>query len=124
MYKQARAILWAQWRGILHYYPRNLHAGALASGVFMCAWYGLMLFLAWGVFSLVSAMKQPSGVYDLLPIHTRHFYPGELTLAVGERIPTEGMTIRQADELTVRLRAAIEELQGSSVTLVGESRRP
>jgi 1-acyl-sn-glycerol-3-phosphate acyltransferase len=52
-----------------------------------------------------------SGVYDLLPIHTRHFYPCQLTLIVGEPISTEGMTIRQADELTARLRAAIDELR-------------
>lgn len=50
------------------------------------------------------------GVYDLLPIHTRHFYPCDVTLTVGEPIPTTGMTIRQADELTARLRTAIEEM--------------
>lgn len=48
-----------------------------------------------------------SGVYDLLPIHTSHFYPGELTLSVGEPIETTGMTVRQMDALTDRLRAAI-----------------
>jgi 1-acyl-sn-glycerol-3-phosphate acyltransferase len=52
-----------------------------------------------------------SGVYDLLPIHTRHFYPCQLTLTVGEPISTEGMTIRQADELTARLRTAIDDLR-------------
>lgn len=50
------------------------------------------------------------GVYDLLPIHTHHFYPGELTLSVGEPIETTGMTVRQVDELTARLQAAIAEL--------------
>ncbi|HEY1646469.1 MAG TPA: lysophospholipid acyltransferase family protein [Terracidiphilus sp.] len=50
------------------------------------------------------------GVYDLLPIHTHHFYPGELTLSVGEPIETRGMTVRQAEELTARLRAAIVEM--------------
>jgi len=49
-----------------------------------------------------------SGVYDLLPIHTHHFYPSELTLSVGTPIETKGMTVRQTDELTERLRAAIE----------------
>jgi len=52
-----------------------------------------------------------SGVYDLLPIHTHHFYPGELTLNVGEPIVTAGMTLRQIDELTERLRAAIQSLR-------------
>jgi len=55
-----------------------------------------------------------SGVYDLLPIHTRHLYPGELTLAAGEAIDTKGMTVRQTDELTERLKAAIQELSGQS----------
>lgn len=57
-----------------------------------------------------------SGVYDLLPIHTRHFYPCALTLSVGEPISTVGMTIRQADELTARLRAAIEEMHAQRVS--------
>ncbi|HLY42145.1 MAG TPA: lysophospholipid acyltransferase family protein [Terracidiphilus sp.] len=52
-----------------------------------------------------------SGVYDLLPIHTRHFYPGPVTLAVGEPISTKGMSLRQTDELTSRLRTAIGALQ-------------
>ena len=50
-----------------------------------------------------------SGVYDLLPIHTRHFYPNELTLTACEPIETKGLTVRQTAELTERVRAAIEE---------------
>jgi 1-acyl-sn-glycerol-3-phosphate acyltransferase len=57
-----------------------------------------------------------SGVYDLLPIHTRHLYPGELTLTAGDAIDTAGMTVRQTDELTERLRAAIQELSGQPET--------
>jgi len=53
-----------------------------------------------------------SGVYDLLPIHTRHLYPGELVLTAGEAIETTGKTIRQTDELTEKLRNAIQELAG------------
>lgn len=52
-----------------------------------------------------------SGVYDLLPIHTHHFYPGQLVLSVGEPIDTTGMAMRQADELTERLRSAIEQMR-------------
>jgi 1-acyl-sn-glycerol-3-phosphate acyltransferase len=52
-----------------------------------------------------------SGVYDLLPIHTHHFYPSDLTLNVGEPIETTGMTVRQTDELTARLRAAVDALR-------------
>ena len=52
-----------------------------------------------------------SGVYDLLPIHTRHLYPGELMLTAGEPIDTKGMTPRQTDQLTAQLRDAIEALR-------------
>src|SRR5271166_4550532 len=38
-----------------------------------------------------------TGVYDLLPIHTRHFYPSRLTLTAGEPIQTVGMQLRQAE---------------------------
>ncbi len=51
-----------------------------------------------------------TGVFDLLPIHTRHLFPGEVALTAGEAIDTTGMTVRQTDELTERLRAAIQEL--------------
>jgi 1-acyl-sn-glycerol-3-phosphate acyltransferase len=51
-----------------------------------------------------------SGVYDLLPIHTHHFFPCELTISVGDPIQTKGMTPRQTEELTGRLRAAIQEM--------------
>ena len=64
-----------------------------------------------------------TGVYDLLPIHTRHFYPGEITLAVGEPIPTTGLTIRQTDELNARLRECIEQLRAESAqALAGTAR--
>jgi 1-acyl-sn-glycerol-3-phosphate acyltransferase len=58
-----------------------------------------------------------SGVYDLLPMHTHHFYPGNLTMTVGEPILTEGMTVRQMDELTQRMRSAIDGLLHPSVAL-------
>jgi 1-acyl-sn-glycerol-3-phosphate acyltransferase len=53
-----------------------------------------------------------SGVYDLLPIHTHHFYPGDMVLSAGEPIDTTGMTIRQADELTARVRGEIAKMLG------------
>jgi 1-acyl-sn-glycerol-3-phosphate acyltransferase len=52
------------------------------------------------------------GVYDLLPIHTHHFHPRELTMQVGVPIETKGMSVRQNGELTERLRRAIEEMMG------------
>jgi 1-acyl-sn-glycerol-3-phosphate acyltransferase len=62
-----------------------------------------------------------SGVYDLLPMHTRHLYPGKLTLIAGEPIPTTGMTVRQTDELTERLRRAIKELTGQPEASAAET---
>jgi 1-acyl-sn-glycerol-3-phosphate acyltransferase len=55
------------------------------------------------------------GVYDLLPIHTHHLYPGELTVQVGEPIETRGMTVRQSAELTERLREAIDAMMTEPV---------
>lgn len=51
-----------------------------------------------------------TGGYDLLPMHSAHFFSVPLTLTVGEPIETKGMTIRQADELTNSVRAAIDFL--------------
>jgi 1-acyl-sn-glycerol-3-phosphate acyltransferase len=55
-----------------------------------------------------------SGIYDLLPMHTRHFYPGDITLSVGEPISTTGLTIRHTEELNARLREAIEQLRSET----------
>ena len=52
------------------------------------------------------------GVYDLLPIHTHHYYPCELRMKVGEPIPTEGMTTHQLEELTAVLRERIARMLG------------
>ena len=54
-----------------------------------------------------------SGVYDLLPIHTSHFFPCSVSLTVGDPIDTAGMTMRQTDELTERLRTAIADMLAS-----------
>ena len=58
-----------------------------------------------------------SGVYDLLPIHTRHFYPGEITLTVGEPIETTGMNLRQVEALNNRLRETIEQMRASATAV-------
>lgn len=50
------------------------------------------------------------GVYHLLPMHTRHFYPCPMTMTIGKPIPTAGLTMRQADELSAKLRAAIASM--------------
>jgi 1-acyl-sn-glycerol-3-phosphate acyltransferase len=65
-----------------------------------------------------------SGVFDLLPIHTRHFYPSKLTVHVGEPIETKGMTVRQNGELTDRLRTAIEQMLSQPAHSPNESSAP
>ncbi len=54
------------------------------------------------------------GVYDLLPIHTSHFFPCAINLTAGDPIETTGMSIRQTDELTERLKAAIAQMLASA----------
>lgn len=51
-----------------------------------------------------------TGVYNLLPMHTRHFYPCPMTMTIGQPIPTAGLTMRQADDLTAKVRAAIASM--------------
>jgi len=62
-----------------------------------------------------------SGVFDLLPIHTHHFCPGELKLTAGKPIETKGMTLRQVQELTERLRAEIESLRAQASATAADS---
>jgi 1-acyl-sn-glycerol-3-phosphate acyltransferase len=50
------------------------------------------------------------GTHELLPIHTSEFHPVPVTLAVGEPISTTGYAIRQAEELTERVRDTISRL--------------
>jgi 1-acyl-sn-glycerol-3-phosphate acyltransferase len=55
------------------------------------------------------------GVYDLLPIHTSHFYPCEMTLTVGEPMETAGMSLRQTNELTLELKNRIAAMLESGL---------
>jgi 1-acyl-sn-glycerol-3-phosphate acyltransferase len=47
------------------------------------------------------------GTYELLPIHTYHLTPRPLSIIVGDPISTTGLTTRDADALTRRLRDVI-----------------
>ena len=47
------------------------------------------------------------GTYELLPIHVYALNPRPLKLVVGEPIPTDGLTTRDAERLTERFRAEI-----------------
>jgi 1-acyl-sn-glycerol-3-phosphate acyltransferase len=48
------------------------------------------------------------GTYELLPIHVYALRPRPLKLVIGEPISTDGMTTRDAEALTARLRSEIE----------------
>jgi 1-acyl-sn-glycerol-3-phosphate acyltransferase len=63
-----------------------------------------------------------SGVFDLLPPHTRHLYPRALTMTVGEPIETVGMSLRQMDELTEKVKSAITSMlvQGGEIPDLAE----
>jgi 1-acyl-sn-glycerol-3-phosphate acyltransferase len=50
------------------------------------------------------------GTYELLPIHTKVFYPVPVVLAVGEPIETSSYSLRQVDALTRLLGQKIAEL--------------
>lgn len=50
------------------------------------------------------------GTYELLPMHTRHFFPQKVSLIVGEPIDTSGYTGRQVEALTERLKGEIGRL--------------
>jgi 1-acyl-sn-glycerol-3-phosphate acyltransferase len=65
-----------------------------------------------------------AGVYELLPIHTRHFHPRPLTLAIGEPIDTTGYTLKQVEELTNRLRDEISRLYYQYASLTPPEENP
>ena len=50
------------------------------------------------------------GMYDLLPMNTYHIKPRPLEMRVGEPIPTEGMTLREMEPLSERVRAELQDL--------------
>ena len=49
------------------------------------------------------------GTYELLPIHTYVMRPRPLKLIIGDPLPTAGLTTRDADALTARLRSIIHD---------------
>ena len=50
------------------------------------------------------------GTHELLPMHSKTYFPTPVTLAVGEPIATAGLTARDADRLTAQLHARISAL--------------
>ena len=54
------------------------------------------------------------GIYDLLPMHTRHLFPMRVKLLVGDPIETKGMSMRQTTELTEELSRRVQQLLNSA----------
>ena len=50
------------------------------------------------------------GTYELLPIHVYTLRPRPLKIIVGDPIATDGLTTRDADDLTPRLYAEIGKM--------------
>ena len=50
------------------------------------------------------------GVFDLLPLHSRHMFPRPVLMRVGNPISTDGYTLRQVDELNEKLRETIQQM--------------
>jgi 1-acyl-sn-glycerol-3-phosphate acyltransferase len=50
------------------------------------------------------------GTYELLPMNTYHIKSRPLEMRVGKPISTEGMTLRDMDALSDKVKAAMEEL--------------
>jgi 1-acyl-sn-glycerol-3-phosphate acyltransferase len=50
------------------------------------------------------------GTRECLPMHVYHITPKPFLLAIGEPIPAKDYGMRQLDELTARVYAAIAEL--------------
>jgi 1-acyl-sn-glycerol-3-phosphate acyltransferase len=62
------------------------------------------------------------GTYELLPMHTRHFFPQPIQLIVGSPIDTTAYTTRQVTLLTDHLKAQIEGLSRAHSPLGGSDR--
>jgi 1-acyl-sn-glycerol-3-phosphate acyltransferase len=65
------------------------------------------------------------GVYDLLPMHTGHFYPAPdgrpVRLVIGKPIETHGHSLRESEVLSEQARVAVAEMileAGTSISAV------
>jgi 1-acyl-sn-glycerol-3-phosphate acyltransferase len=54
------------------------------------------------------------GTFDLLPMNTYHIKSRPLEMRVGEPVPTAGMTLRDTETVSAKVRAAIEGLAARS----------
>ncbi len=56
------------------------------------------------------------GTFDLLPMNTYHIKCQPLEMRVGEVIPTAGLTLRDTDAVTAKVKSAIEALHSAPRT--------
>ncbi len=56
------------------------------------------------------------GTFDLLPMNTYHIKCQPLEMRVGEPISTAGLTVRDTDEVSARVKSAIEALHSAQRT--------
>lgn len=77
-------------------------AGELKSMVAGAAWMAIKAQVPLVPITLI-------GTYELLPIHTYALRPRPLKLIIGDPLPTTGLTTRDADALTARLRSVIHD---------------
>jgi 1-acyl-sn-glycerol-3-phosphate acyltransferase len=54
------------------------------------------------------------GTFDLLPMNTYHIKSHPLAMRVGEPIPTAGLTLRDTEAVSAKVRAAIEVLHSAT----------
>jgi 1-acyl-sn-glycerol-3-phosphate acyltransferase len=50
------------------------------------------------------------GTFELLPMNSFHLIPGEVSLVIGDPIPTTGLRVRDMDKLAAQVRQAIAQL--------------
>jgi len=50
------------------------------------------------------------GTFEMLPMDTYHIKPQQLELWIGEAIPTEGLTTHDLEQLSTRVKEAIEKM--------------
>ncbi len=67
MTAQVRAILWAQWRSLLNYYPKSNKAGLAFGVVLSSLWYGAWLTLAIFLANVFSAADNAGVAAAVLP---------------------------------------------------------
>ena len=60
------------------------------------------------------------GTFDLLPMNTYHIKCQPLEMRVGEAISTAGLTVRDTDEVSAKVKSAIEALQSAPRSTLGQ----